>query len=254
LGVGGCTRLHHSLVDVDSGLTSTAANQLAINQWFCSPCNARLVVSHKLNHPWQRPAPKKKRSASSQIRMAEEAAAPKGSVLSARLGDVQALKGCIAAKAAGAALAFAVADPKNAFGTPSVSLAVAEGATLNDPNAVALFLAGALCCAGGWIESAAAAGSGLSHVRARAAPLLSSMRRTQASCLPHAPLRPTRPTPTNRALRIQHGRGLGAQARRRVAPHRPVAGVGGLGPAPGDLPRRRAPGGCAGRVGGGGRR
>ena len=76
----------------------------------------------------------------------EDAAAAAGAataVLSARAGDVQALKGCIAALAAGSQLAFAVADPKNAFGTPSVSLSLPEGATVNEPNAVASFLAGA---------------------------------------------------------------------------------------------------------------
>lgn len=64
-------------------------------------------------------------------------------VLSARPGDCQALKACIAAESSGVKLSLAVADPKNAFGTPSVQLTTPQGGTISEPNAVAAFLAGA---------------------------------------------------------------------------------------------------------------
>ncbi|GBF87385.1 methionine-tRNA ligase-like protein [Raphidocelis subcapitata] len=61
--------------------------------------------------------------------------------LSARPGDAQALKAFIAAQVSGAALSFAPGDPKNLFGTPSVSLSLPDGGSLSEPNAVASYLA-----------------------------------------------------------------------------------------------------------------
>ena len=78
--------------------------------------------------------------------------------LSARPGDAQALKACIAAQKSGVQLKFVAADPKNPFGTPSVSQAVPEQPTLAEPNAEASNLAGAIALlASGVIESPAAA-------------------------------------------------------------------------------------------------
>lgn len=71
-----------------------------------------------------------------------EASAPAAAVLNARAGDVQALKACIAAQLAGLQLSVKPSDPKNPFGTPSVTLSLGEGTVVAEPNAVAAYLAG----------------------------------------------------------------------------------------------------------------
>jgi hypothetical protein len=75
-----------------------------------------------------------------------ELASMASSKLTARAGDVQALKACIAAAAAGSAVDLkAVAagqQPVSLFGTPSICLSTTEGLQLTEPNAAALYLSG----------------------------------------------------------------------------------------------------------------